>query len=216
MADSTKEIAVKRPKPKGTGTAATNKQETPKKSPAAEVASSAPATEAKPRFGFFNTLVGRKSSAAPATTQAGATGAVAAPPQRQRSSMGKFFFGMSLYMILALAAQFVLSFIFARLPASYSTQALFQIPLLGPVTAYLLVWMVVLIAILYALYKFNIIPRNLGQPRQKVASVRADPKAAPRTTTAKITREPVEGPNDDAYARVKARIRAERRKGRHS
>jgi len=219
MAESTKEIAVKRPKQKRTGAPATGKKETPKATPAAAVVTSAPATQARSRFDFFRGLVpGRASANAPAsTTAAGATksgaASVTAPaPQRQRSSMGKFFFGMSLYMILALAAQFALSFIFGRLPASYSTQALFNIPLLGPVTTYLLVWMVVLIGILYALYKFNVLPRNLGQPRQKVAPV----KAAPKTATVKATREPVEGPNDDAYARVKARIRAERRKGRRS
>ncbi len=129
--------------------------------------------------------------------------------------MGSFFFGMSLYMVLALAAQFALTFIFQRLPASYSTQAIFTLPLLGGVTTYLLVWMVVLIAILWGLYKFNVLPRSLSQPRAQAATAKADPKAKAAPTT-KVKPAPVDGPDDDAYARVKARIRAERRKARRN
>lgn len=204
MAESTKEVAASRPKPKtGTGTPATAKKETAKSTTSAETTTSAP--EAKQRFGFFRSLSGRVSGTGATTT--------GAANQPRNPSMSRFFLGMSLYMVLALAAQFLLSFIFAKLPASYSTQALFTLPLLGAVTPYLLAWMATLIIILYALYKFKILPRTLGQPNSRAAAAKADPKARAAPTT-KVARTPVEGPNDDAYERVKARIRAERRKTR--
>jgi hypothetical protein len=202
MAESTKEVEARRPKPKTAGTPATVTKEVTKATPKAETATGAP--EAKPRFGFFSSLGGRAG---------GATGGTAA--NAGKPSMGRFFFGMSLYMVLALAAQFALSFIFQRLPASYSTQPLFTVPLLGSVTTYLLVWMLTLIVILYGLYKFNVLPRTLSQPRTSAAQAKADPKAKAAPTT-KVKPTPVDGPNDDAYARVKARIRSERRKARRN
>jgi hypothetical protein len=224
MAESTKEVATSRPKPKaGTGTPTTGKKRTPtklEKGDAAldraiqEAATSVPETAAKPRFGFFRSLGGRRD-AKEAGASTSRTASSAGQPQRPANpSMGRFFFGMSLYMVLALAAQFLLSFIFQRLPASYTTQALFTLPLLGGVTTYLLVWMLTLVLILYALYKFKILPRSLARPPAQPAA-KVDPKAKAAPTT-KVTRAPVEGPNDDAYARVKARIRAERRKARRS
>ena len=74
-------------------------------------------------------------------------------------------------------------------------------------------WMVVLIAILWGLYKLKILPRSLGQPRGQVAAAKADPKAA-KVAEVKAPREPLSGPNDDAYERVKSRLRSERRKAR--
>jgi hypothetical protein len=213
MAESTKEAAASRPKPKATtGAAAPAKKDTAAKSDKGDAAldhaiqeAKTSAPEAKSRFGFFRSLGGRLS---------GPNAASGDKAQRPPTpSMGKFFFGMSLYMVLALAAQFVLGF---ALPVSTRTQVLFTLPLLGPVTTYLLVWMLTLILILYALYKFNILPRTLGQARSKAAATtKADPKAKAAPTT-KAPRVPVEGPNDDAYARVKARIRAERRKARRN
>jgi hypothetical protein len=222
MAESTKEVTVKRPKPKaGAGDAAAPKKQTAKPEPVTTLATSASETAAKPRFGFFRALSGRKASATseptPATAakgsaQSATTAASGARPQRQPTSMGRFFFGMSLYLVLALAAQFVLTFIFERLPGQ-GQQVLFSLPILGNVTTYLLVWMLVLVLILYSLYKFNVLPRTLGQPREKLAAVKADPKGT-KAAPPKVVREPVEGPNDEVYARVKARIRAERRKAR--
>jgi hypothetical protein len=222
MAESTKEITVKRPKPKaGAGGAAAPKKQTAKPEPVTALPTSAPETAPKPRFGFFRSLGGRKASTTSETTPApaakgGAQAATTEPgsarPKRQQSSLGRFFFGMSLYLILALVAEFVLTFIFQHVPGQ-GQQVLFSLPILGDVTIYLLVWVLALILILYSLYKFNVLPRSLGQPREKIAAVKADPKAT-RTAPAKVAREPVEGPNDEAYARVKARIRAERRKAR--
>ncbi|HEU5367837.1 MAG TPA: hypothetical protein VFU69_05220 [Ktedonobacterales bacterium] len=211
MAESTREAATSRPKPKATTGAAT----TPKKAPAAKLDkgealdraiqdAKTGAPEAKSRFGFLSSLGSRLSG------PKAASGDAAQGPAKP--SMGKFFFGMSLYMVLALGAQFVLGF---ALPVSSRTQVLFTLPLLGPVTTYLLIWMLTLIAILYALYKFNILPRTLGQPRQKAAATKVDPKAKAAPTT-RAPRVPVEGPDDDAYARVKARIRADRRKARRN
>lgn len=212
MAESTKEAATSRPKPKAaTGAATTTRKDTaakPGKGDALDRAiqeAKTDAPEAKSRFGFFRSLGSRLSGPAPASGDKAQR-----PPT---PSMGKFFFGMSLYMVLALGAQFVLGF---ALPVSTRTQVLFTLPLLGPVTTYLLIWMLTLIAILYALYKFNILPRSLGQPRSKAAAAaKVDPKAKAAPTT-KAPRVPVEGPNDDAYARVKARIRADRRKSRRN
>jgi len=219
MAESTKEVAARRPKPKtGAGAPATGKKETTKSTPLdkaiQEATTSAP--ETKSRFGFFRSLGGRKGGAEPAAATSGTSASADKPQRPANPSMGRFFLGMSLYMVLALAAQFVLSFVFARLPASYSTQPLFTLPLLGGVTPYLLVWMLVLIGILYALYKFKVLPRTLGQPRPRAATAKVDPRATKAAATTKMVRGPVEGPNDDAYERVKARIRAERRKARRN
>lgn len=127
--------------------------------------------------------------------------------------MGRFFFGMSLYMVLALAAQVGLGYLFQVMPG-HGAQVLVTLPIIGNVTLALFTWMVVLIGILFALYKFNILPRSLGaQQRQKLASVKAEPKTT-KAAPAKPAREPLTGPNDEAYERVKARIRAERRKER--
>ncbi len=222
MAESTNEVTARRPKPRaGTGTPAAKKattKPTPKAGDALdraiqEATTSAPPA-AKPRFGFFRSLGGRKGSAGAGAAASGTTASAEKPQRPANPSMGRFFFGMSLYMVLALAAQFLLTFIFSRLPASYSTQPLFTLPLLGGVTPYLLVWMLTLILILYGLYKFKVLPRTLGQPRPRPAAAKADPKAPKAAATTKAPRGPVEGPNDDAYARVKARIRAERRKAR--
>jgi hypothetical protein len=205
MAESTKEVVSSRPKPKtAPNTPATTKKETAKSSSATEGVTTTP--EAKPRFGFLRALQGGQ-----AATKVGPDG----KPRPANPSMSRFFLGMSLYMVLALGAQFVLAWVFSLLPKSYTTQALVTLPLLGAVTPYLLAWMATLILILYALYKFKILPRALGQAGAKTAAAKADPKAK-AAPTAKIVRTPVEGPNDDAYARVKARIRAERRKGRRS
>ncbi|HEY7350561.1 MAG TPA: hypothetical protein VH599_19790 [Ktedonobacterales bacterium] len=241
MAESTKEVAARRPKPKtGSGAPATGKKTTTKSAPLdraiQEATTSAPERTAraskagenaetrfpqavlpegaavKPRFGFFRSL-GRKDTAEAPASASGAATSANKPQRPANPSMGRFFFGMSLYMILALAAQFALSFIFQALPESYRTQAIVTLPLLGGVTPYLLAWMIVLILILYALYKFKVLPRTLGQPRPRAAA--ADPRAKAAPTT-KAAHGPVEGPDDDAYARVKARIRAERRKTRRS
>lgn len=210
MAESTKEAAARRPKPKaGAGTPATAKKETAKSTPLdkaiQEATTSTP--ETKSRFGFFRSLGGRKGGA----ESAGASADAGKPKRPANPSMGRFFLGMSLYMVMALAAQFALSFI---MPASTRKQVLFTLPLLGPVTTYLLVWMLTLIAILYALYKFKILPRTLGQPRPRAATAKVDPRASKAAPTTKVAHGPVEGPSDDAYGRVKARIRAERRKER--
>jgi hypothetical protein len=204
MAESTKEVVTSRPKPKAaSATPATAKKETAKSSSTTEVVTT---PETKSRFGFLRALQGGQ-----ATTKIGPDG----KPRPANPSMSRFFLGMSLYMVLALGAQFVLAWVFSLLPKSYSTQALVTLPLLGAVTPYLLAWMATLILILYLLYKFKILPRSLGQAASKTAAAKDDPKAKAAPTT-KVVRAPLEGPNDDAYARVKARIRAERRKSRRS
>ena len=162
-------------------------------------AASAGATEAatQPRPSFLSLLTGRGAPAG----------------KGGQPGMGRFFFGMSLYMVLALGAQVGLGYLFQVVPG-HGAQVLISLPIIGNVTLALFTWMVVLIGILFLLYKFNILPRSLGsQQRQKLASVKADPKAT-RAAPAKPVREPLSGPNDEAYDRVKARIRAERRKER--
>lgn len=243
MADSTQEVVAKRPKTKaGTGAPSSGKTSAAssgKAAPTKAVASSAPETAAPARPSFLSRLTGRSASAEmpspelkPASkTQATATDGAPATATKPsflsmltgrstgpggkpaQPGMGRFFFGMSLYMVLALAAQVGLGYLFQVIPG-HGAQVLISLPIIGNVTLALFTWMAVLIGILFALYKFNILPRSLGaQQRQKLASVKADPKTA-RPAPAKPVREPLTGPNDEAYERVKARIRAERRKER--
>lgn len=209
MADTTQEVVAKRPKTKtGRGSSAEvpspelktagGKPQTAAASGKAQAATGAPEKAAKPKMNFMSLLTGR------------ATGPDGKPAQ---PGMGRFFFGMSLYMVLALGAQVGLGYLFQVVPG-HGTQVLLTLPIVGPVTLALFTWMVVLIGILFALYKFNILPRSLGsQQRQKLASVKADPKTT-KAASAKPAREPLSGPNDAAYERVKARIRSERRKDR--
>jgi hypothetical protein len=162
---------------------------------------------------FFRRLGGSKGLAsAPAATTKGGAAAASGTQRPANPGMGRFFFGMMLYMVLAFAAQFVLAFVFSYVPGK-GQQVLFNVPLLGSITEYLLVWMLVLIGILWGLYKLKVLPRSLGQPRGQVAAAKADPKAA-KPAEVKAPREPLSGPNDDAYERVKARLRTERRKAR--
>jgi hypothetical protein len=207
MADTTQEVVAKRPKTK-TARSASTEMPSPELKTAAGKAQTATASDktktgapekaAKPKTSFMSLLTGR------------ATGPDGKPAQ---PGMGRFFFGMSLYMVLALGAQVGLGYLFQVVPG-HGAQVLVTLPIVGPVTLALFTWMVVLIGILFALYKFNILPRSLGgQQRQKLASVKADPKTT-KAAPAKPAREPLSGPNDAAYERVKARIRSERRKER--
>ena len=243
MADSTQEVVAKRPKTKAvTGAPSASKTSAAssgKAAPTKAVASSAPETAAPARPSFLDRLTGRSASAEmpspelkPATGKATATAGAPETAAKPRASflsmltgrstgtngrpaqpgMGRFFFGMSLYMVLALAAQVGLGYLFQVMPG-HGAQVLISLPIIGNVTLALFTWMVVLIGILFALYKFNILPRSLGGQRQKLATVKAEPKTA-KAAPAKPVREPLTGPNDEAYERVKARIRAERRKER--
>jgi hypothetical protein len=242
MAEKTEEIAARRPKPKARAAATTplngstaakaaSTEDGPQRvsgpltpTTAAKAATTKAATTpetpaAKPasRMSFFRRLSGSKEQteapAPAATTKGGKTTPAAQPaaPQRNNPGMGRFFFGMMLYMVLAFAAQFVLAFVFSYVPGK-GQQVLFSIPVLGPITEYLLVWMLVLIGILWGLYKLKILPRTLGQPQARAA--KADPKAAAKPAEVKAPREPLSGPNDAAYERVKSRLRSERRKAR--
>jgi hypothetical protein len=237
MAEKTEEAVGRRPRPKTQAAAKAVSHQASEDGPqrvsgplprtaAAKTANTqapaAPGTsEKKPAspMSFFRRLGGSKEQAsapAPAAATKGGkpTTTQAAAPQRPANpSMGRFFFGMMLYMVLAFAAQFVLAFLFSYVPGK-GQQVLFTVPLLGPITEYLLAWMLVLIVILWGLYKLKILPRTLGQPQARAAAAKADPKAAAKPAETKAPREPLSGPNDDAYERVKARLRAERRKAR--
>jgi hypothetical protein len=210
MADSTQEVVAKRPKSKAGRSSSTElpspelktaagKAQKTAASDKAQAAAGTPEKAAKPKTSFMSLLTGRTT---------GPDGKPAQP------GMGRFFFGMSLYMVLALGAQVGLGYLFQVVPG-HGAQVLVTLPIVGPVTLALFTWMVVLIGILFALYKFNILPRSLGgQQRQKLASVKASDTKTAKAAPAKPAREPLSGPNDEAYQRVKARIRAERRKER--
>ncbi len=239
MAEKTEEVVARRPKPKAQAAATTPLKGTtaakaasteegaqrvsgplpqktaPKGASTGATTPETPTKSASP-MSFFRRLGGSKEqTTAPASAATTKGGATAAPGTQRPANpgMGRFFFGMMLYMVLAFAAQFVLAFVFGSLDPKKGQEILFTVPVLGPITAYLLVWMLVLIGILWGLYKLKILPRSLGQPRERVATAKADPKAA-KAAEVKAPREPLSGPNDDAYERVKARLRSERRKAR--
>lgn len=237
MAEKTEGVVARRPKPKAQAAATTPLKRTtaakaasteegpqrvsgPLPQKTAPKGASAGATTPEPSvtksaspMSFFRRLGGSKEqTTAPAATTKGGAAAASGTQRPANPGMGRFFFGMMLYMVLAFAAQFVLAFVFSYVPGK-GQQVLFSVPLLGPITEYLLAWMVVLIAILWGLYKLKILPRTLGQPRERVAAAKVDPKAA-KVAEVKAPREPLSGPNDDAYERVKSRLRSERRKAR--
>lgn len=119
-------------------------------------------------------------SRAPATPANGNSPA----PARPRGEMGRFFTGMMAYVIGSFLLQYLL-----LLANSYfklnlnATQTLFprNTPLIGSMTSFAIIYLLLLIALIWALYRFNIMPRDLLGARR--AAQRAAQSAATPTGT---------------------------------
>ncbi|HEY7126886.1 MAG TPA: serine/threonine-protein kinase [Ktedonobacterales bacterium] len=75
------------------------------------------------------------------------------PAPQASFPISRLLLGIGLLLVLGFATQFVLTFLFEFIPGK-GQEVLFTSPLLGPVTEYLLAWIVVLIGIAYGLYRF--------------------------------------------------------------
>jgi hypothetical protein len=90
-------------------------------------------------------------------------GATPAPAQ-QRLPMGRILIGFMAYLVGSIVLQYVLIWLSVTYKLHLErTQALFprNTPLLGSMSTYSLVYLLFLIALIWGLYRFNVLPRNL-------------------------------------------------------
>ncbi|MBA3824538.1 MAG: hypothetical protein H0X24_11675 [Ktedonobacterales bacterium] len=112
--------------------------------------------------------LGAKPSTTPVTAKGGAFAkgapqAGAAP----RPNMGRFMLGMVAYLIGAQVLTFLLEYLNFRNKWNLDHKILFSLPLLGNVSVFTLFYVLSLAGLLYALYKFRILPSaaSLRQPQ---------------------------------------------------
>lgn len=109
---------------------------------------------------------------------AGTNGAAGTRPQQP--GMGRFFFGMMVYLLAAQVMQIVLVYLDAAYwHKTLETTVLTTVPVIGKVTPLAIIFVVILIGLLWALYHFNILPRNM------MSSQRAREAAARQASTGK-------------------------------
>lgn len=161
------------------------------KASAPETGSAGPAS----RFSLSRLLPSR-------VDRTGAGGTPGATPPKSLGALGgvgKLVLTMAIILISAPLGDALLAFIFSGLHISV-TQVLVGkgIPLLGGMTLFTFCYLVYIILIYIALFKFNIFPRDLFGARAK-AEARARERAAARTTSS-----------------ASSSARASRRAGRHA
>jgi hypothetical protein len=75
--------------------------------------------------------------------------------------MGRFFLGMMIYLFVSYVMQIVLLLLDAKtFHGKLTSTVLFKLPIFGNVNIMALIFMVVLVAVLWGLYKFKILPSN--------------------------------------------------------
>lgn len=126
--------------------------------------------------------VGSTGSKSPATANQSAT------PKKPAGS-GKFFFGMMVYLLAAQVLQIGGLYLDAKFGWNLNnpkTHKLFDLPILGAVTPFTLIFLGLLAVLLWALYKFNILPTN-RQLAAATAAQRAARESARTTAASKAT-----------------------------
>ncbi|HEV2237497.1 MAG TPA: hypothetical protein VGR57_12615 [Ktedonobacterales bacterium] len=181
--------------------------------------------------------VERSTTAAPpsaqrATPTTGASGANATPQPKFGRGMSRLAIGMLAYVVGSYALQIVLALINGNFGLGLDqVQTLFPktTPLIGTMSKFALIYFILVIVLIWALFRFNIIPRDpFGARAQAQARARGNAPAAPPTETvswsarkraarkaadAAATDEPdVAGDYDEEYERVRAMLRGRRRK----
>ncbi len=117
---------------------------------------------------------GKNTASAKGSTKPGTSApSKGATAPTQRPLMGKFMFGMLIYLLGAQVVQYLLIFADARFHLHLATTKLFTLPLFGAVTPLALIFIAVLGVMLWALYKFNILPKNSQLAAQRAASIAA-------------------------------------------
>jgi hypothetical protein len=155
--------------------------------------------------------------------------------QRPRSRVWQFLFGMILFVVGSQLAAYVLFFLDAQFRLGLNTVVLVpsNVPLIGGITPFLVLYLAVVILIWVLLYRFNIIPKDPfgakaaaeARARERAGAAagtrgsRSERRAA-TTASAKTHTEPRRATTvghgdeagDSAYERVKAAQRARRRR----
>lgn len=153
-----------------------------------------------PRFSLSRLLPSRLTPSRVDRTGSGAApGAAPAKSLGALGGVGKLVLTMAIILISAPLGDALLAFIFSRLHISV-TQVLIGkgVPLIGGMTLFTFAYLVYIILIYIALFKFNIFPRDLFGARAK-AEARARERAAIRATSS-----------------ATSSARASRRAGRHA
>jgi|GEM_PF-6905349 hypothetical protein len=178
-----------------------------------------PATKSHKWLSSLRNLMSRPtataSSTAPTRNQS-----TASPPAASAKRQTRYFIGIFIYFILGEFLGIGESAIFARLPKA-DNPTLAVLPLLGPLQISAVVFALTLILLLVAMYKIDLLPRRLNQ----AAGARAAKSSAKNAVTKsgknrsadppKPTHSgPVSGPHDEAYERVRAALRQQRRRER--
>jgi hypothetical protein len=175
----------------------------------------------RPRLPFFRGLGSRPATttAAPATNSRSAARTQASAANRRQTT--RYFIGIFAYFILGEFLGIAETAIFAKLPSA-DNPTLAVLPALGKVQLNAVIFALTLILLLVVMYKLNLMPRRLNQIAGAPAagSSRAPAKGSSRGKTPEPTAQrtvhtgPVPGPHDEAYDRVRASLRQQRRRDR--
>ncbi len=114
-----------------------------------------------PRRRFVD-VAGTSTKGAPAKNQQ--NGATPAPAAQSRPPMGRMLIGLLAYLVGSIVLQYLLIWLSATFDLHLERpQALFprNTPLVGSMSTYSLLYLLFLVALIWGLYRFNVLPRNL-------------------------------------------------------
>jgi hypothetical protein len=174
----------------------------------------------------------RSSSANGASSGASANGSTPTPRQGFGRGMSKLAIGMLAYVVGSYALQIVLVLVNANFKLRLEqVQTLFPrtTPLIGSMTKFALIYFLLVILLIWGLFRFNVIPRDpFGARTQAQSRTRGSvPTAPPKETASWSSRRRAArkaansaatkqatfaGAHDEEYERVRALQRARRRK----
>jgi hypothetical protein len=131
--------------------------------------------------------------------------------------MRKLILGFLLLLVGVYAIQFVLFFLDIQVfkgALQRTTVMPNNVPLLGGLTLFSLLAIVLMIGLWVALLRFDLLPRaNRAQAQASAANTNNRLTKKPATTEkTTIVRQPLTGPNDDEYEQARLAQRARRRR----
>jgi hypothetical protein len=129
---------------------------------------------------------------APRPASKGQAQAAAQPGQKPPVGLGKMVIGLAAYMIGSMALEYIILAIDNgfKLHLSTTTQTLFPTswPLVGNMTKFALIYLLLLLAYVWLLFRLNVIPRDLFRPRQSAARGNASTTTAASAGRSKSAR----------------------------
>jgi len=129
--------------------------------------------------------LGAKTPTTPVTAKGGAFAKGAPQSAVPRPKMSRFLIGMVAYLIGAQVLTFLLQYLNIRNKWNLEHKVLFSLPLLGNVSAFTLLYILSLAGLLYALYRFRILPSAASlRDQQANATVAARGGSVTKSATA--------------------------------